>query len=208
MEDKEFGALIEEYKICREEASRMESHIWTTSTILGLSSGAGLLINLKAELQSQEHFYLITALAALVIAASMVWWRLSRRWWSIQHLKFRRMNAIEQRLGFQQNSLVVLADLKAMAHVRAQQTSGRLFTRICSRVSHEIPSNIDPQTHGDISNYEYRGNQPVLRMLVATNVIVWICTVLAMAMPHNVMPQTASAILAFFLFILLYWRKP
>ena len=84
MEELEFTALIEEYKICREEASRLESHIWKTSTILGLSSGAGFLLKMKSELRSADHFYLTCAIPflgripVLAYLSSSIWAPLSQ----------------------------------------------------------------------------------------------------------------------------------
>ena len=208
MEELEFTALIEEYKICREEASRLESHIWKASTILGLSSGAGLLLKMKSELRSADHFYLTCAIAVLMITASLVWWRLSRRWWSIQHVKYKRMNALETKLDFKQNSLVGESDIRAMSDVRSRQDKGSLFERIVKHVWNEIPTNISSHACDDIGNYEYRGNQPVLKMLVCTNILLWLCTVFAMAPKIGLLWETTAICMAYFLFALLFWRKP
>ena len=208
MEKSEYTALIEEYKICREEAARLESHIWKTSTILGLSSGAGLLLKMKSELRSAEHFYLTCAIAVLMITASLVWWRLSRRWWSIQHVKYKRMNVLETKLDFKQNSLVGERDIQAMSNIRSGQMNGKLFERIKRHIWNEIPTSISPHAYDNMGNYEYRGNQPVLKMLVFTNIILWLCMVFVMAPKLMLLYETIFVCMAYFLFALFFWRKP
>ena len=208
MEELEFNALLEEYKICREEASRLESYIWKTSTILGLSSGAGLLLKMKPVPLSPDHFYLTCAIAALMITASLVWWRLSRRWWSIQHIKYQRMSSLETKLGFKQNSLVGESDIRAMSDVRFRQEKGSIFERITRHLCNEIPITINSTSCDDIGNYEYRGNQPVLRMLVFINILLWLCTVFAMAPKEGLLWETVAICVDYFLVVLLFWRKP
>ncbi len=213
MEETEFKALVEEYQICREDASRLESQIWKTSTILGLSSATGLVLKLQSELTSIEHFYIITAIAVLIITASLVWWRLSRRWWSIQHVKYRRMNDLEAKLGFKHNSSINCADTIAMSHIRYKQKQYKtreILTCINSYIWYDVPTWIEPELSSDknLANHEHRGNQPALKLLVLVNIILWVVVVFAKAIQLGSFWETAGISGVYFFVALLFWRKP
>lgn len=213
MEEIEYKALIEEYKMCREDASRLESQIWKAFTILGLSSATGLVLKLKSELTSQEHFYMISAIAVLMVTAFLVWWRLSRRWWSIQRVKYRRMDDLEIKLGFKQNSSINFTDTKAMSNIRYKQKFEcdikKFFPFIISFIWYDIPKSIESKLSSDknLENYEHRGNQPALKLFVLINIFLWILVVFAKAVQLSLFWKTAGISIAYFLFIFLFWRK-
>ncbi len=133
MDEIEFKSLIEEYKMCREDASKLESQIWKAASIFGLSSAAGLVLKLKPEVVSKDQFYTISAIAILMITALLVWWRLSRLWWSIQHIKYKRMNTLETKLGFKQNSAISCIDNIVMINIHSDQIEStvRNFHKWC-----------------------------------------------------------------------------
>ena len=213
MDDLEFTALIEEYKICREDAAKLESNIWKTSTILGLSSAAGLFLKITSRPQFDGNFDILLGISALIITASIVWWRLSRRWWSIQKIKYIRMNDLETKLNFRQNSLIGLSDLSIMSDVKYDQDlilSRGLSKFFSSNLFHFIPDDITPKPIYDksLKNYEYRGNQPAVKLLVLVNVLIWSFLVFLQAFHNNQLNKTLILGIAYYLVVLYFWRKP
>jgi hypothetical protein len=142
---------FKEYQICREEAARLESHIWQTAAVFGIASAAGLAFTLPLAGRVPPLHYARLAVAivtAFEINASLVWWRFVRRWRSIQSLKYQRMDDLEAELGFRQHSMVKKADEEAMA-----RSHGRL----------------GPPGR----NHEYRGYLPAIQFFLCTNALLW-----------------------------------
>jgi hypothetical protein len=132
-----FERLFKEYQICHEQASRLESHIWQTATLFGVGSAIGLV-----SLASKEPDWVKTLVAAiLAIIASLVWLRFAGRWWSIQRLKFERMDEIDKQIGFRQNIIVGETDIEAQSHRRYLQKHGR-FPRRKWNQHHLIPGDV------------------------------------------------------------------
>ena len=61
-----------------------------------------------------------------------------------------------------------------------QKLSDCFFQRLVSRICYRIPKYIQAgrSEHPRIENYEYRGNQPVGKLLVCTNIALWLLFVL------------------------------
>jgi hypothetical protein len=81
-----FERRFKEYQICREEAARLESYIWQTTSVFGIGSGAalGLVFQVAGRVPPLHHARLALAIiTAFVINASITWWRFVRRWRSI-----------------------------------------------------------------------------------------------------------------------------
>ena len=146
-----FDQRFKEYQICREEAARLESHIWQTASVFGIASAAGLgfILQLAGRVPPLHHARLAVAIVTVfVISTSLVWWRFVRRWRSLQDLKFKRMDELEPELGFRQNSMVKQTDEQAMASPR-------------SRMAPPGPT------------HEYRGNLPAIKFFLWTNTLLW-----------------------------------
>ena len=146
-----FDQRFKEYQICREEAARLESHIWRTAAVFGIASAVGLAFTLPlaGRVPPIHHARLAVAMVtAFEINASLVWWRFVRRWRSIQSLKSQRMNELEAELGFRQNRLVNEADERAIAGPHGWMGPPRY-------------------TH------EYRGNLPAIQFFLYTNALLW-----------------------------------
>lgn len=207
MEETELDMLLKEYKICIAEAARLESLIWKVSTQLGIFSGAGLLLKIVSSHLNADNFHITFAVAVLMITLSLVWWRLSRRWWSIQHTKYKRMDEIESKLQFRHNSLVkamgdnTMAQIKYMQH-RYQRMDDYLFYRISKRIQP-----IKPEDSESLKNHEHRGNQPVLRFFIYVNIAVWVALVFISANTSADYLEASLIFAVYFFFMIIYWRR-
>jgi hypothetical protein len=87
--------LLNEYNLCQSSAQALEATIWQSAGLIGLV-GIGTLTLVA----TSEAALLPTILVgAFSTAGSIIWWRMAKRWWSIEHAKFRRMRHIESILG-------------------------------------------------------------------------------------------------------------
>jgi hypothetical protein len=100
--------LLEEYKICHEAASDMSDHIWRTATVFTVGSITGiLLLARESPISPDPDPWLTLIVSVLAIGILSTWWRLARRWWSVQHTMFLRMRHIEYQLGLGASLYVV-----------------------------------------------------------------------------------------------------
>ena len=169
--------LFKEYEICTKEASRLESNIWQTATLFSIGSGIGLTYFLKEFLITKGNYskleLVVPLFAFFSIIVSLVWWRMAKRWWSIQHLKYERMREIEKILGFRQISIVNERDNETMQHIKSY--------RFLYWFRYQIPKNITAKKCDDIvkiKNHEHRGIQPAISFLILANAILWISMIL------------------------------
>jgi len=208
MDEKEYTSLLEEYKICISEAIRLEDQIWKVSTHLGIFSGAGILLKLVSALANKDTFYITVAIAIIMITFSLVWWRLSRRWWSIQHIKFNRMDEIESKIGFSQNAALKDIDKAKMSHIKYLQNK---LQRFDDHLFYSIPEYIPPKKFEEdekISGHECRGNQPVIKLLVISNILIWVGLVFMAAKSSHI--HLLATFIIFVLYLILtisLWRK-
>lgn len=71
-----FDQRFKEYRICREEAARLESSMWQTAAVLGIDSAAGLgfVLPLAGRVPPLHHARLaMVMVTAFVINASLLW---------------------------------------------------------------------------------------------------------------------------------------
>jgi hypothetical protein len=181
LDPEAFDRAFKEYQICREEAARLESHIWQTALVFGIGSAAGLALTLPlaGRVPPLHHARLAVAIVtAFVINTSLVWWRFVRRWRSIQALKYQRMNELEVELGFRQNRLVNEADDRVI-------TGPHVW--------------MGPPRH----SHEYRGNLPAMQFFLSTNALVWgvllLSEVCGLAMFFGVLLVIGEVVLYFWL---------
>jgi hypothetical protein len=168
--------LLDLYRIYDEQTSRLESHIWQTATLLGIGSAVGLVALAGKYSNTCPYLGAVVVAAIFAINVSFVWWRFARRWWSIQHLKFERMDEIEKhiidRMGLKQGALVSERDLEAMQHIKHWREKGSWLQRIKS-LRFSLPRDIKAAESSHVQNYEHRGIQPATSLLLATNVLLW-----------------------------------
>lgn len=202
--------LLELYKIFDEQVSRLESYIWQTATLLGIGSAVGLfsLANGTAGVKPNE----VTIAAIFAINASLIWWRFAKRWWSIQHLKFERMDEIEKRLDKQmklgQGLTVRERDVEAMQQVKHLREKGSFRQRMAS-LQFSIPREIKAKESQKTGNYEHRGNQSVGKLLVITNIALWSLFAVQTAMQFKMTPDALviAGVVLVLLVDLYAWRK-
>jgi len=216
---EDFERLFKEYQICHEHVFQLESYIWQTAMLFGVGSAISLV-----SLASQRPDWVKTLVATiLAINISLVWWRFARRWWSIQHLKLERMHEIDQQIRFRQSVLVEERDVEAQKHRRYWQKYGCFLQRIWNQLCYSIPDNTSAVLSFRKSiqeNYEYRGIQPAVRILVCTNILLWVSfalyTVITEFLPYLYVQQRNVCALAVFGFIAVadfcifcrYWGRP
>ncbi len=208
--DSDFERLFKEYQSCREDASRLESYIWKTAGLLGVASGTGVVLRSTAGEHDLPHLVTTVLIAVLAINLSLIWWRFARRWWSIQHLKYERLDQIEKLIGFGQDINVGTRDREAMGDRLYLQGAASPFQRILNFLLFEIPPAIERKESKRTRSYEYRGNQPVTKLLVLTNVLSWLFIAIGEAFGQSF--RYGSIVLLIFILVSLvdvwFWRKP
>jgi hypothetical protein len=115
----------------------------------------------------------VSLFAFFAIIVSLVWWRMAKRWWSIQRLKYERMMEIEDSLGFKQVSMVSERDNNKMQHIKSYRFIYWFRYRIHKSI---IPERCADRTK--IKHYEHRGIIPAIKLLLLSNAILWIILVL------------------------------
>lgn len=215
---------LSEYRICLEQASRLESNIWQTAGLLGIGSIAGLVALAG---NSNIPFSAVLVAGVFAINASLVWLRFVRRWGSIQSVQFERMSEIEDQLEFKQSSLVSDRNREAFGHKLYVRKNGNLLQRLLVTVFYRLRFSKDEESElmqlyaqkddrdrRQIESYEYRGNQPACKLLVVTNVLLWGSYTVYQAFNTLNGPLVSNfVILLIFLVALIvidiaYWRLP
>jgi hypothetical protein len=100
--------LIKEHELCQESSRSLEATIWQSASVIGVGSIGSLALLATKRISP----VLSTVIAAVAVTAVWTWWKVTKRWWSIQHAKYARMADIECELGvpFQQRYLDFLDD--------------------------------------------------------------------------------------------------
>ena len=167
--------LLKEYEICQQAAQALENAIWQSATVLGLGSAAGLILTLS----QGSSLHVIALVGTLVITGSFAWWRIARRWWSIQYSKFTRMLHIEAQLRYpgQVSYLRYLDDLSELVAERTSQKGhiSRIRPAGVPRRSYEIPASAAKDLHRlNCRDFERRGPREVLENLPWVSLFVWV----------------------------------
>jgi hypothetical protein len=201
--------LVDVYRIYNDQVSRLESYIWQTATLLGIGSAVGLVSLADKYENTTIYLVKVTMAAVFAINASFVWWRFAKRWWSIQHLKFERMDEIERRIDrqmqFQQSILVSERDKEAIGHKRHLHEQGSWYERIWS-LCFSIPREVQAAQSHRVRNYEYRGNQPVGRLLLVTNVLLWSLFIIYTAVQVSQLPLVLIILGSLLIIVFCIWR--
>lgn len=95
MDDKT-SKLLKEYEIIQSTAQMAETPIWQTSAVIGLGS-AGTLVAFV--LNPEVQTVLASGMGIFINLVAFFWFKMARRWWNIQHVKFLRCRHIEKILG-------------------------------------------------------------------------------------------------------------
>lgn len=212
LSNEEFERLFKEHQACREDASRLESYIWKTAGLLGIASTAGLVLRTMENSFGFIHLVGTMFVAMFAINLTLVWWRFARRWWSIQHLKFQRIDEIEKLIGFGRDVNVGERDIEAMADRLYIQNSRPFLRRTWTLLFFDIPPeyNIEKRESTRARTYEYRGNQPAAKILVLTNISLWLLLALGEACYKGLLSFVAAVLIftGVALVDIWFWRKP
>ena len=208
MSSETFERLFKEYQICHEHASRLESYIWQTATLLGVGSIVGLVSLAGKNTYTDADLGTTVIAAVFAINVSLVWWRFAKRWWSIQHVKFDRMDEIDERIGFQQSILVRERNREAMSHIRYLQENGPRLRQMWYRLQYFIPDEIQAAEPERIRNYEHRGNQPAGKLLVVTNIALWFFWTVYAASQAAALPRVLVILVILLIVDIWFWRRP
>lgn len=172
--------LFREYEICTREASRLEHNVWQTAILFSIGSGAGLVYFLKESIIFKGDYIklglFVSLFAFFSIIVSLAWWRMARRWLSIQQLKYERMREIERILGLGQCSIVYERDNEKMQHIKSYH--------FIYWFRYQIPKKIVSKRCDDIAkieDYEHRGIRPAIKLLLWSNAFLWIFLILLLS---------------------------
>lgn len=93
--------LIEEYKLCHDYASHMNSITWQMAAVLFPVSLAGLAFMFSLSIDpGLLRLILVVVVSTISITTLWAWFQLFTRWFSYEQLAFYRMAEIEEELGF------------------------------------------------------------------------------------------------------------
>jgi len=126
------------------------------------------------------------------------------------------LDQIEKLIGFGRGDIngrvinVGTRDREAMGDRLYLQEAGSRFQRILNLLLFEIPPEIQRKESRRTRSYEYRGNQPVTKLLVLTNILSWLFIAIGEAFGQSF--QYGSIVLLIFILVSLidvwFWRKP
>jgi hypothetical protein len=206
--------LFKEYDICRKEALQLETNIWKTAAIFSIGSGVGLTYFLKEYLifkgNANQIGLVVFLFGSFSIIVSLVWWRIVKRWWSIQHIKYERMRELEKLLGFRQCSMVCERDCEAMEHIK----SYRFIYVIRYK---KMPKKTISKRSIDISrikNYEHRGIQPAISLLLWSNFVLWLslylfsCGAIQFYYGRHISEYIFPILIILIVSLYYFWRRP
>jgi hypothetical protein len=190
--------LIEEYKVCQENAKHLSDNVWKSAVVFGVGSIAGIItLSQENGIQSDLKPLLVIAAGFFAIGVSFGWLKFVRRWLSIEQVMFRRMEHIERQSQFIRNTLYVryFNNLKEEENEKRQGQETReeeneegqrqeIEKRIQFETDYSKASLNKPfldkvlladliKKPGLLDNYEYRGIQPMIKFIVWINVVVW-----------------------------------
>jgi hypothetical protein len=124
---------------------------------------------------------------------------MARRWWSIQHAFLNRMGQIERETNLRSRIYIRWLDAYHICH-------GRQFISELTELNDKEKTILTKKIP---DNYEFRGIQPFLNVLIKINIILW---VLLFLINNNLLHSNMQIIIVFviiciFLF-LKEWNEP
>ena len=106
-ERQDLEQIKQEYDICLSRSQQLESNIWISSSLMGIGSTLPIIIALFSDKIGVFSFCII---GLMVISINLIWFFISRRWWTLQHIVFLRMRHLEQKLNYKINSYIAHFD--------------------------------------------------------------------------------------------------
>lgn len=202
-----FERRFKEYQVCLQQVKQLEANIWQTAGLLGIGSAAVLISIMGKDAQSRAPLSTILVVAILAITVSLVWLRFARRWSSIQHVKFARINEIEEEIGFCQNIRVAERDREIQAHMLYLIENGRFWRRIWTRLWYRLTDTTQAvEAQQAPQDYETRGNRPVIELLVITNLFIWSSVTLYIACEEESLLLASAILFGSLILDIYFWR--
>lgn len=158
-------SLLKEYEMCQQKANSLADNIWKTALILGFGSIIGLItLAGNDKIPDDLRPWLTVIISLFSIGILLGWYRLFRRWSSIEQVMFRRMEHIERQIQFKTNLYIGYLNHRVDFTVRhKEELSG--------------PPVLDIELLKDLDNmrkdYEYRGIKPMIRFITELNILAW-----------------------------------
>ena len=193
--------LLEEYKLNVDRIQALDKNIWQSATIFGIGSLVGIFAVFGYGELLKSYSISAIIIGFIGITFNLVWWRLSRRWWSIQRAIIKRMEFIENNLDLGANTYIAYLD-QINCDLKPKDFNERIIT---NEVKNEL---------SDLTNYECSGIQSVLKFLISTISISWFL-ILIILYYESIKSLRPDIILGFVLFIGLFlwfffeiWNRP
>jgi len=167
--------LIREYELCQQGVQALEATIWQSGSLIGIGSAGGIL--LVAGLDDAK--LAVIPAGIVVVYASFLWWRLAKRWWSVQHARITRMRLIEkelQRAG-QTSYVQYLNDLHRVCSRRKKRWNrrGKRAEGPVARLRNSVPLEDAAELHRvNWPTYYKPGPREFLWQLPWLNLVAWI----------------------------------
>jgi hypothetical protein len=178
--------LLKEYELCQNAAQSLESTIWQTSAVIGIGSLGSLALVAKERL----NWLPAVIIGFVAIFASCTWWRMARRWWSIQHTKFYRMRHIERDIDFYQvrylDYLDALEPLKEPKSDETESKKAELKKKLLPSIP-DIQEDLDRLS----DKHQSTGTQSILKCFRCINLIAW-AVYMAHACLYSIYPCLCS----------------
>jgi hypothetical protein len=194
--------LLEEYKLCVTRVQALDKNIWQSATIFGIGSVAGIIIIFNTWRILAEHPASVIIVSFIGITLNLVWWRLAKRWWSIQQAFIRRMEIIERQINFGGNLYIAYLDkINCRREIRIRDD----FSNLSDEIKQEL---------GEINNYECHGIISVLFYLMFVNIISWLSLAIIMDykfilnLDKSVILSIIYSVILLFWFFFEIWNRP
>ncbi|MBW2334438.1 MAG: hypothetical protein JRF06_04970, partial [Deltaproteobacteria bacterium] len=84
-------------ELCLAASQSLESTVWTTSSILAAVAIGAFAFSIGH--QPPLEMTILSGVGTFVFIVQFIWYRMARRWWTIQHTHYLRMRHIEEELG-------------------------------------------------------------------------------------------------------------
>ena len=124
--------LLKEYELCHQTAQRCETSIWSTGTIFGVAAIGSFALVVGRDIDIRSLFFLGLISSAILF----FWWRMSIRWWNVQHTTFDRMRHIEEQLGIFQVRYVYHRDAKITIRPEDLASEGQFAEKHAKELDH------------------------------------------------------------------------
>ena len=93
------AALLEEYRGCDNQVTRMDNLIWQTASVVFPITLAGFAYFGSSTVHTPDQFAIVAAVAIGSMTLLVTWFLLSRAWYGYQSVAYFRLREIETELG-------------------------------------------------------------------------------------------------------------